>query len=189
MSAHDELVKLYQLTPEEGLDFRDSDDQAVLPEPVGDTRLGAWFGEADLKRAIVARVAWHREQDLLIQGAYQEPWRDGAKFKGCLVGCSLPLVSETWLRERDRMDPLPQWHRLMERFLNIPVEIGLLLDDVFEESFEEDAPDFAVNALNAIPVGADLSKPNLDRELEKQWRDTEPDLLIKALENLPLVTR
>jgi hypothetical protein len=188
VSAHDKLAKLYQHTPEEGLDFRNSDDEAVLPEPFGDTRLGAWFGEADLKRAIVARVANHREQDLIIQGSYQEPGY-GNEFKGCLVGCSLPLVSETWLRERDGMDPLPQWHLVMERFLNIPVEIGLLLDDVFEESFEENAPHYAVELLNAIPVGADLSKPNLDRELEKQWRDTDPDLLLKALSNLPLVTR
>lgn len=188
MSAYDELTRLYQRTPEEGLDFR-IDDEAVLPEPVGDTRLGAWFGEADLKRAIVARVAWHREQDLLVQGTYQEPWRDGTKFKGCLVGCALPLVSERWVNDRCHDGNTSQWHVVLERFLNIPVEIGLLLDDVFEESFEADAPHYAVELLNAIPVGADLSREDLWMELEQEWHREEPDLLIKALSNLPLVTR
>ncbi len=134
----------------------------------GDPSLGAWFGDEDLKDAVVARMRHHRRLDQILQGVYQtvDPGKGNGEYKGCLVGCTLPLIApevhtavEDWVFEHGRAElgtgsGVAAWHVLGELHYGIPWYVFDILDTAFEDAFSEDAPDFAVEALEAIPVGA-----------------------------------
>ena len=153
-----------------GLSFYDQEGRAVLPAPRGDVNAGAWFGSEVLKAATVEKMRQHREQDQIVQGLYQAGtlvgYGMGFSFKGCLVGCTLPPMNVEWYdamlaEEGVGMGEFGGFHHLVERFYNIPAALAVCLDDVFEHQYEDDAPDFAVEALEAIPVGAVYSKKDI----------------------------
>jgi hypothetical protein len=134
----------------------------------GDPSLGSWFGDEDLKAAVVARMRYHRRLDQIVQGVYQ--YADSAKgigeYKGCLVGCTLPMIApelhtamEDWVLDHGRAElgtrsVVAAWHVLGELHYGIPWYVFDVLDTAFEDSFSENAPYFAVKALEAISVGA-----------------------------------
>jgi hypothetical protein len=131
----------------------------------------AWHGSQELKDRIVARMHQHRADDAIVQGVYQH--LDIALplgYRGCAIGCLLdrqPVESITGSRcigcgepECDGCisDPDDGWHEEVERQFGIPRFVAERIDNVFE-SFEGHAraADFAVAAVEAIPVGADLT--------------------------------
>lgn len=136
--------------------------------PARDQSKGTWFGSEDLKAWVLARMVKHREDDEFIQGEYQRAADTPAGYKGCLIGCTLPkrtanrgyrhgymlpgagFVDETGDREKD-----------VEALYGIPEPIGDLLEATFEDADSfEDAAEFAVASIEAIPVGVHYPDPN-----------------------------
>ena len=144
----------------------------------------AWHGSADLKAEVMARLRAHRAADEIVQGVYQI--NDDYGYRGCAIGCTLPELSEDECRELDAGD-MYSWHRRVEREYGIPWIIAWRIDQTFELFFDhKEAGKFAVDVIDAIPVGADLSSvfkqfPHLDETIEDYaaW-------LIDALANAPI---
>lgn len=144
---------------------------------------GAWHGDPVLKAEVLQRMRAHRAADTIIQGLYQEIDPGLALgYRGCLIGCTLPA------------DPIPDdhgpnWHRRVEREYGIPIGVAMVLDDLFELLPVAGCADFAVDSIEAIPVGADLSNVISDRP----WDDAydyrgNPDDLLDRLRSAPLVS-
>ena len=89
-----------------------------------------------IKEKYIARVKAHMEADEIEKGYY---WENG---KGCAVGCTIEGSD----------------HEKYEIELGIPKEIAYLEDSIFENLPNELAKTFPLRFLEAIPVGADLSK-------------------------------
>lgn len=174
------------LSKTKGLSFYDEAGEAVLPEPRGDVDMGAWFGSAELKAATVKKMTKHRKQDQITQGLYQAGLLVGDtstygkfEFKGCLVGCTLPPMNLAWYDEMVSSHG-GGWHTLVTRFYNITEGLAHLLDNWFEDQWENEAPDFAVNALQAIPVGAVYSAAQYEAMGDLDSDDVEAFLEILA---------
>ncbi len=100
--------------------------------------LTAFHGDSRIKARYIARVRQHFLHDQIVQGQY---WENG---KGCAVGCTLHTSSgEHWRYETE---------------LGIPRVIAYLQDRIFEGLSNEEAKEFPLAFLKAIPVGADLSR-------------------------------
>lgn len=94
----------------------------------------SFFGEQDLKDAVVQRVAEHERLDQIIQGTY---W-DGSK--GCGIGCVLHSHE----------------HMAFERQLGLPVFLAYLDEHIFESLPSDEAKNWPLRFAQAIPVGVDL---------------------------------
>lgn len=123
----------------------------------------AWRGDPAVKADAVARMRHHAELDMFTQGTYvarpdKYQQREGAEFRGCFHGCltAETLAVELGVKPLDLPDDT-EWHKEGERFWGIPRNVGKLLDYLFEMQDDSQAPDFAVKATEAIPVGADLT--------------------------------
>lgn len=135
-----------------------------------DNRPLAWFGDPDLKATVIAKLKQHRAMDEIVQGHYQLTGEEfivgnhaglgvdvttapkiGA-YKGCAVGCTLPQISA----ERQAAGDF-NWHKELELQYGIPAFIAAQIDDAFEstDGFAA-AADFAIEVIEAIPVGANL---------------------------------
>ena len=112
----------------------------------------AWHGSPDLKEEVLLRMKEHRANDEIVQGIYRQ-WDPSAAsgYRGCFLGCTLPK----------EVHPSPWgFHRAVQEHYGIPTPISSLIEGCFETisgpgHFEE-AADFAVRVVEAIPVGADL---------------------------------
>lgn len=157
------------------------------------TALLAWHSNPELKAEVVARMHAHRAADSIIQGCYQYIDSDLAVgYEGCAIGCTLPkLPSETAdALTRDLQDGGLGWWGRIEAAYGIPVPIARLIDNTFEEQYEFEAhARFAVNVVEAIPVGADLTGIS-DAWDDAQMDDAEPKArarwLIAALAAAPI---
>ena len=96
----------------------------------------AFHGKQEIKDKYIARLKAHYEADEIVQGVY---WEAG---KGCAVGCILHSGN----------------HNAFEQELGIPEFFAHLVDNIFENLSNEDAKELPLQFLEAIPVGADLSK-------------------------------
>jgi hypothetical protein len=113
-----------------------------------ETKPLAWLGDPGLKEEVVLRMKEHRAEDSIVQGHYQSYAPElASQYKGCLLGCTLP-----------QMGADVGWHYEVEKRYGIPVPVACLLEDLFEnmEDFDE-AAEFAVESIEAIPTGADLA--------------------------------
>lgn len=99
-------------------------------------KLIAFHGKQEIKDKYVARVKSHQKADRIIKGRY---WLES---KGCAVGCTIE-GSE---------------HKRYETELGIPRILAYLEDGLFEEMSDKEAMKFPLKFLQAISVGADLSK-------------------------------
>lgn len=100
--------------------------------------LRAFHNNPAIKEKYLQRVRRHRMLDELIQGT---GW-DAASNKGCAVGCTL-----------DKYD-----HDAYETELGIPAQVAYLEDTIFEGLTLAAAMQWPEQFLDAVPVGADLSK-------------------------------
>ena len=98
-----------------------------------------FHGEQSVKDKYIERVKAHAKADHIAQGVYYET--GGEKPKMCSVGCTI--------HGND--------HKKYETELGIPEEIAYLEDTIFERLSNEEAKDFPLRFLEAIPVGVDLS--------------------------------
>ena len=119
---------------------------------------GAWHGDPELKAEVMARMLAHRAADTIIQGLYQQVAPELATgYKGCLVGCTLPLQPILSPLGPDPYPPDGNWHGEVQRLYGIPYYVAEVLDHAFESLTRfDDAAGFAVDSIEAIPVGADL---------------------------------
>ena len=113
----------------------------------------AFHNEPKIKEKYIARVKAHQKADEIIKGKY---WENG---KGCAVGCTIESSE----------------HLRYETELGIPEVLARLEDGLFEEMSNEDAKKFPLQFLEAIPVGADLSKVFIKLVIW-EWEDEEHGL-------------
>lgn len=150
--------------------------------------LRAWFGDPDLKASVVEKLKQHRRLDEIVQGNYQSPREDqhGGGFTGCAIGCTLPQMytskitregNREWINPEDElMWKASGFHGLIQKYYGIDWRVAGVIDHLFESqpSFQE-AADFAVAVIEAIPVGADLSQVEGQLyEAEQSWQDQHP---------------
>jgi hypothetical protein len=115
----------------------------------------AWHGNPALKAEVMARLRTHREQDTIVQGLYQDLDPGSAVgYRGCAIGCTLPIQPGD--EHTNVVPPDCGWHAEVERLYGIPCEILWRIDDLFETRDVAEAGQFAVDVIEAIPVGADL---------------------------------
>ena len=115
----------------------------------------AWMGDPGLKEQVLLKMKQHRVEDSIVQGKYQEfdPVL-ASQYRGCLIGCTLP--------RRVTLNPDPvnyhsTWHESVRRRYGIPIRLVYLLESIFEGLPEGRCADFAVESIEAIPVGANLN--------------------------------
>lgn len=149
--------------------------------------LGAWHGSQALKARIVARMKTHREADNFIQGDYQRIDPTAALgYRGCAIGCALER-QPTYVGYG--VAPARGWHGQFEHEFGIPADVARQIDDCFE-SFDDraEARDFAVQVLEAVPVGADLDDVYDEYMLSyKQAGGEVPEDLLRILAVAPSV--
>lgn len=113
----------------------------------------AWLSDPDLKEKVLLKMKQHRVEDSIIQGEYQSYDPDlASKYRGCLLGCTLPMQVSSRRRAVDS-----RWHEGVRRLYGIPVKLAYTMEAIFESLPQEDCADFAVDSIQAIPVGADLT--------------------------------
>jgi hypothetical protein len=119
----------------------------------------AWRGDPALKSEVRDRMVAHRDADEIVQRMYQRADPTLASgYKGCLIGCTLPPQQPlTPERSGDLSAPIGGWHRRVEDLYGIPRSVGKLLDRIFEGLPHGAHAQFAVDSIDAIPVGADLT--------------------------------
>lgn len=147
---------------------------------------GAWHGDPELKVAAVQRMKEHREADSLAQGFYQQHDPNKALgYKGCALGCMV------------REQPQPhnvEFAKLIKETYGIPESVATAIDDAFETLEFKDCAEFAVAVVEAIPVGADLTRAG-----DEYWRIAEGEAfdvtrsvaastLLKLVSEAPQVT-
>jgi hypothetical protein len=115
----------------------------------------AWFNDENLKADVMKRLRAHRAADDIIKGTYQRAAEDSPLgYRGCAIGCTLPKMSDD---DTDRLEYGDgSWHQAIEDTYGIPARVARWIDNEFESLPVEDAGDFAVTVIDAIPVGADL---------------------------------
>jgi hypothetical protein len=120
----------------------------------------SWHNNPALKAGVLERMREHRRQDTIIQGAYQRFAPDKAiGYRGCAIGCTLPVQPEISIHHatREPMRPALGWHKEVENEYGIPSLFGHLIDHVFECLPKGEHAEFAVDVIEAIPVGKDLT--------------------------------
>lgn len=154
------------------------ESEGQIPEP---QQVLAWHGDPDLKADATQRMKAHRAQDEFVQGLYvkfDQTMESG--FRGCFHGCLTleKIAEEKEIPVRELAASLTphddtRWHAEGERIWGIPAALGANLDEVFELLEYEDAGSFAVESVEAIPVGADLSM--VSDKFEAHWDECVGD--------------
>ncbi|MGN6122979.1 MAG: hypothetical protein ACTHOJ_08470, partial [Sphingomonas oligoaromativorans] len=96
----------------------------------------AFHGLEVLKAEKLAQLRAHEVADEIVKGRY---WEGG---KGCAVGCTVHSSS----------------HAAYETEMGIPRMLARLEDRIFEGMSNAEAKRFPVRFIDAVPVGADLSR-------------------------------
>lgn len=125
----------------------------------------AWHGEASLKASAMERMREHRRLDEIIRG--DGYWSEYG-HRGCQLGCL--THTGVWHNKLDEHRP----HRETERQFGIPATVARLLEHCFENLPVEDAADWAVDSLEAIPVGADLT--TIQERMMEWAQETDPTI-------------
>ena len=98
----------------------------------------AWHAEPELKIQALAQLREHQRMDQIVQGTY---WKDG---KGCHLGCLTHCNVDS--------------HEATERLFGLPLRVAYFLEAVFEGLPKDKAVRWVTESVEAIPVGADLSR-------------------------------
>lgn len=128
--------------------------------------LRAYHNDPTLKAQIVKLMRWHQQQDRLIKGVYQDTETD--VFRGCAVGCTLRSLQEITGVTQEYYGV----HARYETLIGVPQALAGVHDRLFETLPTPENQAFAVDFLEAVPVGTDLSRiwPKL-----AVWLLTDPD--------------
>lgn len=122
--------------------------------------MSTWFGSEELKAKTVAGMKQSREQDQLIRGSFFEVSEfDESEFRGCAIGCLVVAHFPSAVTElSDDLKNMggPDWHRITQDLYGIPLKIARYIDVLFEALPAEDCEAFAVEVIEAIPVGVEI---------------------------------
>jgi hypothetical protein len=149
------------------------------------TTVLAWHGDQALRDRIVQRMYQHREADAFVQGMYQEVNRSlPLGYQGCAIGCLLDPGADPV------GDPCERWWVQVEEQFGIHRDVAEAIDDIFESYDSRDgAGDFAVDAIEAIPVGADLTEVAEWCRAECVTLEREAGQLLEQLRSAPIPAR
>jgi len=171
-------------------------------------QLLAWHGDPELKAYATQKMKEHRAQDEIVRGAYLRvaPGYSASGWRGCFHGCLTTdrLMEETGLSAGELYEGVLgfqayehqfNYHNEARRLWGFPEDLSRLLDVTFESlTSPEKAAIFAVEATEAIPVGADLTGVS-DQVHEAMYShqgpfnnyyDHQAAVLIEALRNAPV---
>lgn len=95
-----------------------------------------FHNDPQIKEKYLTRLKTHATADEIIQGT---GWENG---KGCAIGCTLENYD----------------HKAFETELGVPEWLARLEDQIFEGLPNSDAKKFAVDFLEAVPVGVELER-------------------------------
>jgi hypothetical protein len=93
----------------------------------------------------------HQAQDQFIKGTYGNGGDGLPEFKGCAVGCTIDSVNVILGKSYDTSS-----HDVLEEAIGIPEWLSILQDSFFENLPVGENSQFAVDFLDAIPVGVNL---------------------------------
>ena len=96
----------------------------------------SFHNDETIKQKYLTRLHNHARADEIVQGQY---WEHG---KGCAVGCTIHCDD----------------HSAYETILGLPEWLAYLEDTLFEKLSNAEAKSFAVDFLEAIPVGVNLDR-------------------------------
>src|SRR5262245_41528807 len=119
----------------------------------------SWHNDPALKATTLERMREHRRDDTIVQGAYQRLSPEKVSgYRGWAIGCTLPAQRRLpgGFYGDEVLPPNQGWHREVQEQYGIPEVLGYLIDHVFEHLPVGECADFAVNVIEAIPVGVDL---------------------------------
>lgn len=132
-----------------------------------------WHGSAELKTKTVAAMKQSREEDRFIQGKYfkldwnTENNRPGTDFRGCALGCLVAAESKAFAAFLEQTGDSENWHDVAEELYGIHAGVARRIDDLFEALPVSDCASFAVDVLEAIPVGVELDYSHFAYEQPK----------------------
>ena len=125
--------------------FSITDTKAVTKiMTIPETKLKAFHGQQEVKDEYIARIKKHQKLDNLVQNYGY--WDGG---RGCAVGCTLEVNA----------DP----HEQYPIELGLPIWLAHMEDHLFETLPLEDAKQWPLQFLEAIPVGAEVGQAMSDR--------------------------
>lgn len=162
----------------------------VIRDPEPRPRPLAWLGDPALKEQVVLRMKEHRAEDAFIQGNYQvyAPYL-ASQYKGCLLGCTLPRK----VTANQTIAIHFGWHLEVQETYGILRSVAHALEAIFENLPFEQAADFAVESIEAIPVGADLSAveeywiSEIEEDKDDDWSAcVVRDKVLELLRNAPV---
>ena len=150
----------------------------------------SYLNDVKLKKEIVEEMKKHRKNDQIVKGTYG---KENGMFKGCAVGCAIHS-----LNIRKGKDLPYDGHRYFESELGIPEWLARLNDKIFEGLPGGDNTEFAVDFLQAIPVGVDLEsikwkfcsyllKENIERVLSLKIKDELKEQVVNAIRQVLVV--
>jgi len=109
----------------------------------------SYHNDENLKKLIVCEMRKHQEQDQFVKNTYGR--EEGGKFNGCAVGCAIDSINIALGKRYRSCD-----HKVFEEALGIPEFLAHLQDSFFERLPIGENSQFAVDFLEAIPVGVNL---------------------------------
>jgi hypothetical protein len=109
----------------------------------------SYKNDPTLKEMFVAEIRRHREEDRIIQRAYEQG--SGEDWQGCSVGCAVHSINLMFDKDYGRND-----HSVYAIELGIPTWLARLQEHLFEHLPQDEAVLFPERFAEAVPVGADL---------------------------------
>ncbi len=109
----------------------------------------SYHNDENLKKLIVCEMRKHQEQDQFVKNTYGR--EECGKFNGCAVGCAIDSINIALGKRYRSCD-----HKVFEEALGIPEFLAHLQDSFFERLPIGENSQFAVDFLEAIPVGVNL---------------------------------
>jgi hypothetical protein len=151
----------------------------------------AYFGKKRLKKKIVKRAETHQNLGTIQQGQYGEieilePGT--AEFRGCAVGCltqpvKLARITDGFMDYMEleayvqaefgkehsvQIEDSAPYDKLIEKF-NFSAELCSVIEAIFESLSPEQAKDWPLRIVEAIPVGADVSPDSIMRIIGQEF--------------------
>ena len=144
----------------------------------------SYKNDVNLKTMIVEEMKSHQEHDQIIKGTYG---RMNGVFKGCAVGCAV----DSFNRKLDKKYAVDS-HAAFENAIGVPEWLARVQDNIFEGLPDKENSQFAVDFLEAIPVGVNLKpvqwkfcafilKENIERVLSLKIADDLKKQVVYAI--------
>jgi hypothetical protein len=109
----------------------------------------SYHNDNNLKKLVITEMKNHQKEDKFIKGSYG--FYEGGEFKGCAVACAVNSVNKILGKDYDTKS-----HGALQETLGIPGWLSKIQETFFECLPWGECDKFAIDFLEAIPVGVDL---------------------------------